>query len=326
MSSRHTHRLRSAVVAASAALALAGCSSGDSGSGSDPANEQGFPDTITLAAIPAENSTDMRASYEPLIKLLEKETGSTVEFIQASDYAGVVEGMIADNVDLAFFGPFAYVVAKVNGAKITPLGAVIEEQGTDPGYQSYGLARADNAAVNALPDFAGKKVCFVDPGSTSGFLYPSAGLIEAGVIKSGSEADISAAMTPIYAGGHDASALAIKNGDCDAGFAFDSMVDKTMIEKGDLAAGDLKTVWKSEMIAGSVFAANDSLGPEAIEKLTAIFTEKANADVMEAEGFCAGDECLITDERVWGVVPVEDSAYDGVRKVCEVTGSEKCKG
>ncbi|MBO0677711.1 phosphate/phosphite/phosphonate ABC transporter substrate-binding protein [Mycolicibacterium sp. S2-37] len=312
-----------AAAAAGAGLVLAGCSSSDSGS--DATNDKGFPQTITLAAVPAENSADMRASYDPLIKLLEKETGSTIEFVQASDYAGVVEGMIADNVDLAFFGPFAYVVAGINGAKITPLGAVIEEKGAEPGYQSYGLARSDNAAVNGLPDFAGKKVCFVDPGSTSGFLYPSAGLIEAGVIKSGSEADISAAMTPIYAGGHDASALSIKNGDCDAGFAFDSMVDETMVQKGDLAPGDLKTVWKSEMIAGSVFAANDSLGADAIGKLKTIFTDKANAEVMEAEGFCQGDGCLITDERAWGVVPVEDSAYDGVRKVCDVTGSEKCK-
>jgi len=311
-------------VTACIALALAGCSS--SGSGGDDVNESGFPDTITLAAIPAENSTDMRASYDPLIKMLERETGSKIEFVQASDYAGVVEGMIADNVDLAFFGPFAYVVAKVNGAKITPLGAVIEEEGAEPGYQSYGLTRADNAAINGLADFAGKKVCFVDPGSTSGFLYPSAGLIEAGVIKSGSEADISAAMTPIYAGGHDASALAIKNGDCDAGFAFDSMVDETMVDKGDLKPGELKKVWTSEMITGSVFAANDSLGAETIDKLKTIFTEKANATNFEAQGFCTGDACLITDERAWGVVPVDDSAYDGVRKVCDITGSEKCKG
>lgn len=323
MKIQHALPIRAAVVAASAVLALAGCSNSDSSSGTT--NDKGFPTTITLAAVPAENSTDMRASYDPLIKLLEKETGSTVEFVQASDYAGVVEGMIADNVDLAFFGPFAYVVAGLNGAKITPLGAVIEEEGAQPGYQSYGLARADNSAINGLPDFAGKKVCFVDPSSTSGFLYPSAGLIEAGVIASGSEADISAAMTPIYAGGHDASALSIKNGDCDAGFAFDSMVDETMIQKGDLAPGDLKTVWKSEMIAGSVFAANDSLGPEAIDTLKTIFTEKANAKVMEADGFCQGDECLMTDERAWGVVPVDDSAYDGVRRVCDITGSEKCK-
>jgi phosphonate transport system substrate-binding protein len=313
-----------AVAAAAAALMVAGCSGSDSDS--TATNDKGFPQTITLAAVPAENSADMRASYDPLIKLLEKETGSTIEFVQASDYAGVVEGMIADNVDLAFFGPFAYVVAGLNGAEITPLGAVIEEEGAEPGYQSYGLARSDNAAVNGLADFAGKKVCFVDPGSTSGFLYPTAGLIEAGVIKSGSEGDISAAMTPIYAGGHDASALSIKNGDCDAGFAYDSMVDETMVQKGDLAPGDLKTVWKSEMIAGSVFAANDSLGADAIGKLKSIFTEKANAKVMAADGFCQGDGCLITDERAWGVVPVEDSAYDGVRKVCQVTGSDKCKG
>lgn len=320
----HRSLMTAAAAASCIALALSGCSS--SGSGGDAKTEQGFPETLQLAAVPAENSADLKASYDPLIKLLEKETGSKVEFVQASDYAGVVEGMIADNVDLAFFGPFAYVVAGLNGAKITPLGAVIEEEGAKPGYQSYGLAKSDNAAVNGLSDFAGKKVCFVDPSSTSGFLYPSAGLIEAGVVKSGAEADISAAMTPIYAGGHDASALAIKSGDCDAGFAFDSMVDKTMVEKGDLQPGELKTVWKSEMIAGSVFAANDSLGTEAIDKLKALFTEKVNAKAMEAEGFCQGDACLITDERAWGVVAAADSDYDGVRKVCEVTGSEKCKG
>lgn len=315
---------RTAALAAGAVLVMSGCSSSDSESGAT--TEQGFPETLTLAAIPAENSTDLKASYEPLIKTLEKETGSKVEFVQATDYAGVVEGMIAGNVDLAFFGPFAYVVAGVNGAKITPLGAVIGEEGEQPGYQSYGLARSEEANINGLPDFAGKKVCFVDPGSTSGFLYPSAGLIEAGVIKTGSEADISAAMTPIYAGGHDASALSIANGDCDAGFAFDTMVDKTMIEKGDLKEGQLKTVWKSEMIAGSVFAANDDLGAETIDKLKTIFTEKMNLPAFEAAGVCEGDACRITDERAWGVVPASDSDYDGVRKVCDVTGSEKCKG
>ncbi|OBG88982.1 phosphate starvation-inducible protein PhoH [Mycobacterium sp. E802] len=312
-----------AAVAASAALTLSGCSSSE---GSEATTAQGFPQTLTLAAIPAENSTDLKASYEPLIKLLEKETGAKVEFVQASDYAGVVEGIIADNVDLAFFGPFAYVVAGVNGAKITPVGAVIQEPGAQPGYQSYGLARADESNINGLTDFAGKKVCFVDPGSTSGFLYPTAGLIEAGVIKSGSEADISSAMSPIYAGGHDSSALAIANGDCDAGFAFDTMVDKTMVAKGDLKPGQLKTIWKSEMIAGSVAAANDSLGSAAIDKLKTIFTDKANVANLEAEGFCQGDACRMTDERAWGFAPAKDADYDGVRHVCDVTGSEKCKG
>lgn len=311
-------------VLSAAALVLSGC--GSSGSGSKALNSQGFPETLTLAAIPAENSTDLKASYEPVIKQLEKETGSKVEFVQASDYAGVVEGIIADNVDLAFFGPFAYVVAGMNGAKLSPLGAVIKDKGGQPGYRSYGLAKADNGAVNGIKDFAGKRVCFVDPSSTSGFLYPSAGLIEAGVMKSGSESDISAAMQPIFAGSHDASALSIANGDCDAGFAFDTMVDKTMVAKGDLKPGQLKTVWKSDLIAGSVFAANESLGPQSIDKLKSIFTRQINVENLEKQGYCKGDGCRITDERAWGVVPVDNSDYDGVRHVCDVTGSAKCKG
>lgn len=324
--------IRLATTAAAVALVLAGCGGSGSNGTADGTSSSGasgsgqiFPDTLTLASVPAENSTDLKASYEPLIKLLEDETGAEVEFIQASDYAGVIEGIIADNVDLAFFGPFAYVVAGLNGADVAPLGAVVGEEGEDPGYQSYGLTRADNDEINSLADFAGRTVCFVDPGSTSGFLYPSDGLIEAGVIESGSEADISAAMTPVFAGGHDASALAIANGDCEAGFAFDSMVERTMIEKGDLEPGELKTVWKSETIAGSVFVANRSLGTEAIDKLTEVFTGKVNMPALERAGYCAGEECRITDERVWGVVATDDSAYDGVRKVCEVTGSEKCK-
>ncbi|MDJ0400974.1 phosphate/phosphite/phosphonate ABC transporter substrate-binding protein [Rhodococcus rhodochrous] len=308
-------------LAAGLTLALTACG----GSDPDTLTEQGFPETLTLGAIPAENSSDLKASYEPLLKMLEDETGSTVEFVQASDYAGVVEGMIADNVDLAFFGPFAYVVAQLNGADTTPLGAVVQDPGAEPGYRSYGLTQSGNSGIAGIEDFAGKDVCFVDPGSTSGFLYPSAGLIEAGVVGSGTEQDLVAGLTPVYAGGHDASALAIAAGDCDAGFAFDTMVDKTMIESGDLREGELKKVWESETIAGSLFVADNSLGTEAVERLAGILTEKGNADYLRAQGYCDG-ECRITDERAWGVVPATDADYDGVRHVCEITGSEKCKG
>lgn len=307
------------------ALVLAACGGSNDDGATTTSGSGDIPDTIVLGAVPAENSTELAASFQPLIDLIEAETGATVEFSQASDYAGVIEGMIADKVDIAFLGSFAYVIATANGAKIQPLGAVTPAKGEPAGYQSFGLTRSDNDEIMELSDFAGQDVCFVDPGSTSGFLYPSAGLIEAGVIESGREDDVAAGVNPIYAGGHDASALAIKNGDCDAGFAFDTMVEKTMLETGDLEEGDLKKVWESEVISGSVFAAREGLGPEVVEQLTDLFIEKANADYMLSEGLCEG-ACLITDEDAWGVVPAKDSDYDGVRKVCEVTQSDKCEG
>ena len=84
--------------------------------------------------------------------------------MQASDYAGVVEGMIAENVDLAFFGPFAYVVAGINGAKLTPLGAVVGEKGEEPGYQSYGIAKADNATDQRTGGLRGQEGVLRRPG------------------------------------------------------------------------------------------------------------------------------------------------------------------
>ncbi len=51
-------------------------------------------------------------------------------------------------------------------------------------------------------------------------------------------------------------------------------------------------------------------------KLTALFTEKANAEYFESQGYCTGKECLITGEHAWGVVKAGDADYDGIRNVC----------
>jgi phosphonate transport system substrate-binding protein len=120
--------------------------------------------------------------------------------------------------------------------------------------------------------------------------------------------------------------LAVKDGSCDAGFAFDEMVDKNLIESGDIAEGEIKTVWKSEVIAGSPLAMQANLPESLKSEIRRIIVELTNVDALVASGICASvDECGLTDEKVWGYVERDDSFYDGVRKVCEVTGSAKCE-
>ncbi len=315
--------LAAVALAGVAALTLSGCGSLGTASVSEGTTDQGFPEVLRLSAIPAENSTNLAEGYEPIITMLEEETGAQVEISQASDYAGVIEGLIADKVDIAFLGSFGYVLATHNDAAVTPLASVIAEKGAEPGYYSLGITRSDED-VDGLEDFAGKSVCFVDPGSTSGFLYPTAGLIDAGVIDSGTEQDVDAGVEPVYAGGHDASALAVASGDCEVGFAMESMVTETLPTAGDIAEGDLKEVWRSEMISGSLFVGNDALGAEVNDRLATLLTEKANSDYLRDQGYCDGD-CLLTDEDAWGFVPAEDADYDGAREVCAVTKSDKCE-
>lgn len=313
---------RAAAATAACVLVLAAAACGGDG---DAKTSSGFPAKIVLGAIPAENSTDLADGYAPIVKLIEKETGAKVELSQASDYAGVVEGLIAGKVDLAFLGSFAYVIATQNKAEITPLAAAVAEKGGQPGYYSLGITKAGNTKINGLKDFAGKNVCFVDPGSTSGFLYPSYGLIQDQVIASGREKDLAKGLKPVFAGGHDASALSVAKGDCEAGFAMQSMVEKTLVEKGDLKQGDLKEVWRSPKISGSLFVGSDDLGEKALTTLTTLFTQKANADALKAAGYCSG-ACLLTDEDAWGFGPAEDADYDPTREVCRITKSDKCAG
>jgi phosphonate transport system substrate-binding protein len=225
--------------------------------------------------------------------------------------------MRAGQIDIAMFGPFSYVLAKNQDAGITPVAASVEAQGEQAGYQSYGITAA-GSDITDLAGFAGRTVCFVDPNSTSGYLYPTAGLIEAGV-------DPANGVTPVFAGGHDASALAVASGQCDAGFAYDQIVDAQLIESGQLQPGRLRTVWKSETIVGSPVAVAGDVDPQLRQTIADAFAQKANVDHLTANGFCAAaDSCQVGEEGGWGYVPVDDAFYDGVRRVCDVTKAKSC--
>lgn len=279
-----------------------------------------WPDSLVFAAVPAEQNERLQESYKTTIDILESELGLDIEFFQAADYAGVIEAMIAGRVDLAQFGPFSYVIAKGNGANIEAIASMVSEPGAEPGYQSYAITQADNAEIDGLEDFTGKKVCFVDPSSTSGYLYPSAGLLEEGI-------DPEKDVQGVFAGGHDASAISVANGDCEAGFAFDTMVDKELIESGDLQEGDLKVVWKSEVIAGSPVAINLDLPEDLRQEIAELFVENVNTDWAVENGYCeSAENCSFSDEGNYGYAAVDDSFFDGVRKVCEVTKSAQCEG
>jgi phosphonate transport system substrate-binding protein len=284
-----------------------------------------WPDKLVLAAVPAEQDAQLQESYAVTMEILRDELGIPVEFFQAADYAGVIEALIANRVDLAQFGPFAYVIATANGAKAEPVGIMVKDPDEEPGYQSYLVARSDNSEVNSLTDVVGKRLCFVDPGSTSGYLVPLAGLLDANI---NPDED----TTAIFAGGHDASVLSVANGDCDAGFAFDSMVTELLPERGEIEEGEIKIVWESEIIAGSPMAMRTEL-PESLQAaISEIFMTKINVDWAAANDYCETPDpvaCSFSDEAIWGYVGRDDSFYEGIRFLCRQLGADRapsCEG
>ena len=275
-------------------------------------------DTITFAAVPAESSSTLESSFENVTKLLEEETGKTVEFENASDYAAVIEGMRAGQIDTASFGPFAYVIAKDSGINIDPAAAPTNDPEVDPAYTSLAYVKK-GSDITSLEDMKGKKTCFVDAASTSGYLVPMKGLMDEGI-------DLEKDLEPIMSGGHDASLLSLNSGDCDVAFAHDAML-KTLEKSGQVEKGSLESIWESDPIAEDPIAVNnDSLDPELAEQISTILREKANVPALVEAGVCSDeDDCVLPEEITYGYKEVDDSDFDSIRDICDATNADACK-
>jgi phosphonate transport system substrate-binding protein len=219
--------------------------------------------------------------------------------VSATDYAAVVEAQIAERVDFAFYGPFGYVVATNAGAEIEAIIAQIPEPDEPPGYQSYLVTTADRDDINEIEDIRGRTVCLVDPSSTSGGLFPTSMMLDADI-------DPDTDVTAVYSGAHDASVLSVLSGDCDAGFAFDTMVDMILPDRGYYEPDEIKIIAKSETIPGSPIAVGQWLPQDLIDAIQETIVE-------------------LNAEARWGAAAVEDEYYDGVRLVCELTGAPACE-
>ena len=315
-------------------------------------DDDGRPSKLTFGQVPSEDAVGLEVAYSTTTQILidNVEGLEEIDMFIATEYAGIAEGIIAGRIDIAMFGPFSYVISSINGANLEVAGASTDGPDEVPGYRSY-LVTGKDSGISELSDLAGKNVCFVDPGSTSGFLFPSAGLLEAGLDPNEGSADIN----PIFAGGHDASILSVLNGDCDAGFAADVFLKSQPDDAGPgiLQSGgdidgildrfdgpdvnpesaELAIIWKTGIIAGPPLGLNkDTIPADMIAEISAVLIEKVNIDYAVANGYCSGtaeeNDCKIgSGGSEWGFVDVGGDSYlDGVRDVCEYTGSAKCAG
>ena len=141
--------------------------------GSDD-DSSAWPSEITFGAVPAEDAGELATLYETTMSILTDEIDGLekINFFEASEYAGLVEGLIAGRVDAAQFGGFSYVLATQTGAELDVAGVLVDDPNAVPGYRSY-LVTQPGSDINGIDDLRGKKVCFVDPGSCLLYTSPS---------------------------------------------------------------------------------------------------------------------------------------------------------
>src|SRR6056297_3213970 len=130
-----------------------------------PANAE----TINFGIISTESTTNLKKQWVPFLEAMSKQTGLTVKPFFATDYAGVIEGMRFNKVQLAWFGNKSAMEA-VDRAKGEVFAQTVAADGS-PGYWSHIIVHTDSP-FKTLDDVlkCDKKLNFGigDPNSTSG--------------------------------------------------------------------------------------------------------------------------------------------------------------
>lgn len=250
---------------------------------------------LRVGLIPSEDAQAMiRASQQVMEQLAEK-TGMKVRPFVANDYNGVIEALRSGKLDIAYLGPFSYVLASSIANAEAFAVAVTKKTGASS-YRSVLITRKDSG-LDSVAKLQRHTFAFVDPTSASGHLFPKAGLQADGFDPEKHFSRV------IFSGSHDANIMAVANNKVD-GAAVADRIFESAIAKGLIKGEDFQVIWRSQPIPESPMVWRKSL--DAATK------QKVAAALAEIKGLPWGDQGVLN-----GFAPTNDKAYDVVRQTAK---------
>ena len=221
----------------------------------------------------------------------------------ASDYAGVVEALRGRRVDLAFVHPVGYVLANREA------GCQILVRDVWQGKTAY-TARfyvRKGSGIEKLDQLRGKTVAFVDPASSSGYIYPMVLLIRHGLVNDRDPKTFF--KDALFAGTHEAALHALLAGRVDAAASFDKAPELHL--KDPAAIDRLGFVGETPAIPEAGICARPGLNPETLARVKrALLAMKAPEHAV----------VLKQIYNIDGFIEAADRDYQPVREAMELMG------
>jgi phosphonate transport system substrate-binding protein len=252
------------------------------------------PDKLRIALLPDENASTIIQNAQPLKKYLEDLLKKPVEIVVTTDYSSMIEAMRFGRIEVGYFGPFSYVLAKSKTPEIEPFGVGVDKG--KPNYQSILIATADGP-VKELADIKGKPFAFGDRASTSSHLAPRAHLAKQGLI---GDADYKV----VHLGQHDAVARAVAAGQVPAG-ALSEQIYRVLVETKKIDPTRIRQLALSEPIPNYPLTVQGFLKPELKEAIKRAFLDLK-------------DPAILKLFRVEGIATATDKDYDVLREMAKV--------
>jgi len=242
-----------------------------------------------IGLLGGENTQDRLKQYDGFQKLLEEKLGVPVKLFPAADYAGVMQGIAAGQLDAAEFGASGFAGTWLDCKCVEPV-VVTQETDGSTYYYSVMVTRKDSG-ITSIEQMKGHSLAWADPNSTSGYLIPSATLKTKGI----DLADGKYFTHTGFAGGHEQGVVAMLNHQYDACVTWTSgQGDKaegysrgnlrSMVDRGMLKMSDVNIIWQSGKIPNGPWAVRTAL-PADLKKEFADFLldlPKSHKDVYDA--------------------------------------------
>jgi phosphonate transport system substrate-binding protein len=282
-------------------------------------NADGIPGKLVIAVYAGgDNPAAVKSAMTEVGAYFEKELGMPVSFNFATDYTAVIEAIRGKKAHIAYLSPFSYVLASQTH-DITPI-ATLGENGRPSMYHSV-IFTNPATHINSMADVKARSksltLCFADPASTSGHLIPRAYLVTLGINPD------SAFKQVIFAGSHPASILSVASGKIDVGCSTTEYGIEKLERAGELKPGQIKVLWQSDPIVSSPLVARNDLNKAFVLKIQNLYLNMAK-DAPHV--FAAYIKLYHPKLNGLSYLPVQDSMYNGLRKIARGIKDLKMEG
>jgi phosphonate transport system substrate-binding protein len=252
------------------------------------------PAKLRVALLPDENAATLIQNAQPLKQHLEKVLNKDIELVVTTDYSSMIEAMRFGRIEVAYFGPFSYVLAKSKAPDIEPFAVGVEKG--KPTYNSILIAQADGP-VKSIADVRGKPFGFGDQASTSSHLVPRAHLLKHGLM-GGRDYRI------VHLGTHDGVARAVQNGQVPAG-ALSEQIYRSLLARKAIDSAKIREIGLSVPVPNYPIVLQGYLAPELKDAIRRAFLE-------------VKDPAVLRSFRVEGFAATDDKAYDVLRETAKI--------
>lgn len=238
---------------------------------------------LKFGIISTESAQNLKKVWVPFLEDMTKKTGLSVRPFFAPDYAGVIEAMRFDKVDVAWYGNKSAMVA-VDRAGAEIFAQTVDVSG-NPGYWSLLVTHKDSP-LNSVEDVLknAKDLTFGngDPNSTSGFLVPGYYVFAANNV------DPKRVFKRVLNANHEANLMAVSAKQIDFATNNTESLSRLQTTAPDHAK-NIKIIWKSPLIPSDPIAWRKNLPEETKAKIKQFFMTygKSGDDIEKAKQILA---------------------------------------